>query len=462
MINFNAKENSTTHWCNFLVDFGYLQDKENGIVNFKNFEKSLSVAPKQPLALLKQSNNYSDKDIPIPDELIKLYEAYRPTPLRRAFNLEKNLSTNAKIYYKYEGANISGSHKLNTALAQAFYYKKAGVKHLVTATGAGQWGSAIAYACKLFDLECTIFMVGISLRQKPQRRVMMELYGAKVCESPSNITDVGRNAQLSDPEKIGSLAIATGEAIEMANKNSNAKFAVGSGENSVLLHQTIIGLEAIKQLSEHNESPDYIIGCMGAGSNFGGIALPFMRLFKESGGKCKFIAAEPVACPKLTRGKYAYDINDFSGTTPLSKMFTLGSQYLAPGIHAGGLRYHGTSELLSALYANKYFDAVAIPQTDALRAGLLFSESESILPAAESAHAIASAINIINASPIFSTPPTILINISGHGYFDLLAYDEFKNGKVDDAYPNETMIENSLRALNDFNQKICEYEKYNA
>lgn len=443
-------------WCNSLVDFASLFKDDDQ--KFNKIQKSLNVAPKQPLSLLRQSNNFIDQVIPIPDELKKLYTQYRPTPFCRAFNLEHKLETNAHIYYKFEGANISGSHKLNTALAQAFYYKKAGVKHVVTGTGAGQWGTAIAYACKLFNLKCTVFMVGISLRQKPQRRMIMEAFGATVYESPTDLTETGKKSRLADPLCIGSLAIASGEAIELANNDKHAKYAVGSGENSVLLHQTIIGLEAINQLAAYDELPDYVVACMGTGSNFGGISLPFMRVFKETGHKCRFVAAEPVACPKFTKGKYAYDINDFSGTTPLSKMFTLGSTYLAPSIHAAGLLYHGTSRLLSALYANKEFDAVAIPQNEALQAGLLFAETEGILPAPESAHAIAAAINIIKQSKNSNRPIKILINISGHGNFDLLAYDEFVKGHLDDGYPCDIDIKNSLRMLDEFNKKLQEDE----
>ena len=314
----------------------------------------------------------------------KLYASYRPTLLRRAKALEERLGTRARLYYKFEGANVSGSHKLNTALAQAYYYQKAGVKHLITGTGAGQWGTALAYACQRFGLACTVFMVGISYRQKPQRRTIVELFGGEIHESPSHLTRAGREAQKRDPDRIGSLAVATGEAIELAReKKDTARFAVGSGETCVLLHQTVIGNEAVSQMDELGDFPDYVVACMGAGSNFAGVGMPFLRAGRMRGRTVQLVAAEPLACPKMTRGAYLYDINDFSGTTPVTRMYTLGSSYLAPPIHAGGLRYHGTSAFLSALYASDLFKARALGQVEALKAGALFAETEGIIPAPE-------------------------------------------------------------------------------
>lgn len=440
----SADEIVPTSWYNFMCDYSELLSKEDFDLPAKlSHIKSINVAPKQPLSLMKQSYNTTDREILIPAELREKYLTYRATPLRRAIYLERHLSTNTRIFYKYEGANISGSHKLNTALAQAYYYKKAGVKHMVTATGAGQWGAAIAYACKVFGLECTVFMVNVSLEQKPQRKSIIEMFGAKVHSSPSTLTAVGKNAIHKKNIEWGSLAIATAEAIECA-REMNASFAVGSGENAVLLHQTIIGNEALYQMSLLNEFPEYVVACMGAGSNFAGISLPFMKKdLIQQGKHCRLVAAEPIGCPKLTRGIYAYDINDYSGTTPISKMYTLGSDYIAPPIHAGGLRYHGTSEFLSAMYAKNMFDAQAISQRDAISSGLLFSELEGILPAPESAHAIAAALNIVKEKK----PKSLLINISGHGLYDLAAYNEARTGELSDGAADEKLISNSLGAL---------------
>jgi tryptophan synthase beta chain len=445
-----------THWCNFLYDHPECADREvlslPGVL--KDKARRISVVPQQPLSLARQSNNTTDPLIAIPEKLLSFYEKYRPTPLRRAKQLEERLGVNAHIYYKFEGANISGSHKLNTALAQAYYYSQAGVKHLVTGTGAGQWGTAIAYACSLLSMECTVFMVGTSLRQKPQRALMMTLFGATVHESPSDITKVGQEAIERDPERIGTLAVATGEALELAHQRKGTRFAVGSGENCVLLHQTIIGNEAIAQMDALGEFPDYVVACMGAGSNFGGVGLPFIRAAKEQGRSVRLLAVEPSACPKLTRGKFAYDINDFSGTTPISKMYTLGSRYIPPPIHSGGLRYHGTSPFLSAMYAAKMFDAIAIDQPVALEAGLLLAETENILPAPESAHAIAGAIDLARHHPHNSQPLVILINISGHGLFDLSAYQQYRSGNLDLGRLDEESLKESLRELEEFNGRI--------
>lgn len=431
-------------WYNFIYDHPTLINVGEIHNNYKT--KKVNIAPKQPLSLMKQSFDTETPFIDIPNDLWLKYLTFRPTPLKRALNLENLLSVNAQIYYKYEGANVSGSHKLNTALAQVYYYKLAGAKHIITGTGAGQWGTAIAYACKLFGLKCTVFMVNISLSQKPQRKAMMELMGATVISSPSGYTKVGKNA-LNKNNKLGSLAIATAEAIEMSNQEKYTQFAVGSGENSVLLHQTIIGQEALNQLQKLDVFPDQVIACMGAGSNFAGIGLPLRMHANKFGKNCQLIAAEPVACPKLTRGKYTYEINDFSGTTPISKMYTLGQKFVAPAIHAGGLRYHGTSEFLSAMFHHKMFEASAIKQKEALQAGLLFMETEGILPAPESAHALAVAIQNAKKHPISDKPLNILVNISGHGLFDLAAYDQFQKNILDDDMPSEEMIKISLAEL---------------
>jgi tryptophan synthase beta chain len=330
------------------------------------------------------------------------------------------------------------------------------VKHLITGTGAGQWGTALAYACQRLGLACTVFMVGISYRQKPQRRTIVELFGGEIHESPSHLTRAGREALQRDPGRIGSLAVATGEAIELAReKKDTARFAVGSGETCVLLHQTVIGNEAVKQMEALDDFPDYVIACMGAGSNFAGVGMPFLRAARERGTEVQLVAAEPLACPKMTRGAYLYDINDFSGTTPVTRMYTLGSSYLAPPIHAGGLRYHGTSAFLSALYADDLFQARALRQVEALKAGALFAETEGIIPAPESAYAIAAGLQIAaEAKP--GTSPCILMNISGHGLFDLSAYEQARRGELPDDTPDERMIETSLAGTIERNAEVAE------
>jgi tryptophan synthase beta chain len=436
-----------TAWCNFLHDYPEFLHRDKKKIYLEKKLK-VSITPKQPLSLMKQSFNIHDRNIPIPTELLAYYKAYRPTPFRQAKHLKERLNCNANIYYKYEGANASGSHKLNTALAQVFYYKKAGIKHIVTGTGAGQWGTAIAYACKLFGLKCTIFMVSSSLHQKPLRRTLMELLGAVVHASPSAHTQTGRRITRTHKNHPSSLAIATAEAIELANETQHTQFAVGSGENNVLLHQTIIGEEALLQMRDAEVYPDKVIACMGAGSNFAGICLPIHRFAKENKLECSLIAVEPKACPKLTRGKYAYEINDFSGTTPLSKMYTLGKDYITPEIHAGGLRYHGTSEFLSAMYAEKLFTAKIAGQVESLQAGKLFFETEGILPAPESAHAVFIAIQNAIQHPHNKKPLNILVNISGHGNFDLGAYEQLDKGLINDPLPDEKMIAMSLKNLN--------------
>ena len=442
-----------THWCNILCDFPELYQASMFDPAKKN-KTSVPLGnrlPKQPLSLLKQSHNLNDDSILIPEEIRRNYQVYRPTPFKRAHNLERSLDCKTEIYYKYEGANIAGSHKLNTAIAQVYYYKNAGIQHIVTGTGAGQWGTAIAYACKLFGLKCTVFMVKVSLQQKPMRKTLMELYGATVYESPSQETSLGQRIRKEDPNSHGSLAIATGEAIELISKTENAQFAVGSGENSVLLHQTVIGNEVLNQMDELNIFPDKVYACVGAGSNFCGISFPLLRYAQYHKKTCDFIAVEPVACPKLTRGIYALDVNDFSGMTTFSKMYTLGSSYMAPPIHAGGLRYHGTSEFLSALYDKDMIKACAVSEKASLAAGILFAENEGILPAPESAYAIAAAIADINKNKNLNSK--IVINISGHGLFDLNSYELYKNNMLSNDIPDEHNIESSIEVLKKLNAK---------
>lgn len=410
----------------------------------------------QPFSLARQSLNTADRFIPIPDEVLDLYALYRPTPLRRAVRLEERLGVNARIYYKYEGANLAGSHKLNTALAQTYYYARAGVKRMVSGTGAGQWGTALAYACQLMGLECTVFFVRASLRQKPIRGDMMRLFGAVVHESPSDLTDVGRRAFKDDPAGTGTLAVATGEALAVAAQDSGSRFAVGSGENSVLLHQTVIGQEAVSQMAELGEFPDCVIACMGAGSNFGGVALPVLGAAEDRGRRVRLIAVESTACPKLTRGRYRYDLSDALGTTPITKVYSLGSSYVPPPVYAGGLRHHSAGPLASAMYADGSLEAMAVDQLTSFRAGLLFCEAEGILPAPESAHAVAGMIDIASRHPRQEAPLVILVNISGHGLLDLSAYTGFVAGEIEPVTANEASLSRSLSALEEFNQRIAQ------
>jgi len=447
-----------THWFNILHDRP--QYVTSAVSRSRLAGPVKAAGPgallQQPLALARQSINTADRFIPIPREVLDLYAQYRPTPLRRAARLEERLGANARIYYKYEGANLTGSHKLNTALAQAYYYAQAGVKHLVTGTGAGQWGTAIAYACQLTGLDCTIFWVRSTLRQKPARGEMMRLFGAVVHESPSNLTEVGRRALKEDPAHPGTLGGATGEALALAGADSESRFAVGSGENSVLLHQTVIGQEAVSQLAQLGEFPDCVIACMGAGSNFGGIALPFLGAGKDSGRSVRLVAAESAACPKLTRGRYLYDLSDALGTTPITKIYSLGNTYVPPVVYAGGLRHHSAGPLASAMYADGSVEALAIDQVTSFQAGLLFCETEGILPAPEAAHAVAGMMDVVSRHPRREPPLVVLVNISGHGLLDLGAYRKFADGEIQPVTADEASLSRSLSALEEFNRAIAE------
>jgi tryptophan synthase beta chain len=447
-----------THWFNILhdrpqyVSSALSRSRLAGVAKLEGHGLQLQ----QPLSLARQSLNTADRFIPIPDEVLDLYAQYRPTPLRRAVRLEERLGANARIYYKYEGANLAGSHKLNTALAQAYYYSRAGVKRMVTGTGAGQWGTALAYACKIMDLECEIFWVRSTLRQKPIRGEMMRLFGAIVHESPSDLTEVGRKALKEDPEGIGTLAQAIGEALALAADDPETRFAIGSGENSVLLHQTVIGQEAIAQLDQMGEFPDCVIACMGAGSNFGGVALPLLGAAGDRGRPLRLVAVESTACPKLTRGRYLYDLSDALGTTPITKVYSLGSTYVPPPVYAGGLRHHSAGPLASAMHADGSVEAMAIDQLTSFRAGMLFCETEGILPAPESAHAVAGLMDVVAQHPRNAEPLVVLVNISGHGLLDVAAYRSFASGEIESATVDEASLSQSLSALEDFNRSIAE------
>jgi tryptophan synthase beta chain len=393
------------------------------------------------MALIEQEMTMQ-RYIDIPGEVMDIYKTYRATPLIRAYRLEDKLDTPAKIYYKYEGATPSGSHKFNTAIPQAYYNKAAGMRRISTETGAGQWGTALSIACKMFGLDCTVYMVKISAQQKPYRKSIMETFGAEVFASPSMNTNAGRGILASDPLSPGSLGIAITEAVEDAATHSDTNYSLGSVLNHVALHQTIIGQEAMTQMEMIGEYPDIVIGCCGGGSNFSGIAFPFVKNKLEGKRNTRFLAVEPTACPTLTRGKFAYDYGDTGKMTPIIRMYTLGHGFIPDGIHAGGLRYHGDSPLLSQLCRDGFIDAVAVNQTDVFRAATLFAHTEGILPAPESSHAILVAIEEAEKCKQTGEEKTILFNLSGHGHFDLTAYDAYNSGKIIDVpFSEEKLVE---------------------
>jgi tryptophan synthase beta chain len=395
------------------------------------------LAPLFPMSLILQEVS-TEREIEIPGEVRQIYAQWRPSPLYRARRLEKALDTPAHIYYKYEGVSPAGSHKLNTAVAQAYYNKKDGTRHLATETGAGQWGSALAMACSFFGLDCKVYMVRVSYDQKPYRRALMEVFGASVTASPSNETESGRAILAQHPDSNGSLGIAISEAVEVAAKDPNTKYALGSVLNHVLLHQTVIGLETIEQMALAGDEPDVIIGCTGGGSNFGGLVLPYAgRKIKGQSG-ARIVAVEPAACPSLTRGPFAYDFGDTAHLTPLMKMHTLGSTFIPPGIHAGGLRYHGMAPLVSHVIHLGLAEAVTVHQLDAFAAGIQFARSEGIVPAPEANHAVAEAIAEALRAREEGKQRTILFNLSGHGHFDMQSYIAYQAGKLQNyAYPEE-------------------------
>ena len=389
------------------------------------------LAPLFPMGLILQEVS-QDSYIDIPQPVLDLYKLYRPSPLFRAIRLEKALGTKSRIYYKYEGGSPSGSHKPNTAIPQAFYNSEEGIKKLVTETGAGQWGSALAFACQAFGIELEVFQVAASYLSIPYRKTMMEIYGATVHSSPSERTDIGKKFLSEDPETPGSLGMAISEAIEVAVKDEGTRYALGSVLNHVLLHQTIIGLECLKQLELAEDYPDLVVGCTGGGSNFAGLFTPFARENIKNGKKTTIRPAEPQACPSLTKGKYAYDFGDSVGMAPVVKMHTLGHTFVPDPIHAGGLRYHGMAPLVSAMYEEKLIEAEAIGQKECFEAGQLFAKTEGIIPAPEATHAIASAIRAIKDADQNSKEITVLTAMCGHGHFDMQAYSNFLSGEMVD------------------------------
>jgi len=404
------------------------------------------LAPIFPMEIIKQEVS-TERWIEIPEEVQEIYKLWRPAPVFRAHRLEKALQTPAKIYYKYEGGSPSGSHKTNTSIAQAYYNKQAGIKRLATETGAGQWGSALSMACQFFGLECTIYMVKVSYHQKPYRRSLMQVYGAEVIPSPSDRTNAGRQILAADPDSLGSLGIAISEAVEDAAMREDTNYALGSVLNHVCLHQSVIGLEAKAQLAKVDEYPDVVIGCCGGGSNFAGIGFPFVYDKIREGRKVRVMAVEPAACPTLTKGKFTYDYGDTAKLTPIMNMYTLGHDFMPPGIHAGGLRYHGDSPLVSQLYHDGLIEAKAVTQNGCFEAAILFARNEGILPAPESSHAIRAAIDEALAAKEAGEEKTILFCLSGHGQFDLASYDTYLAGMLEDYEYPEEMIKKSLANL---------------
>jgi tryptophan synthase beta chain len=437
-----AESEIPTHWTNLMPD---LPGAPAPPLRPDTLEPAGpdDLSPIFPMGLIQQEVS-ADPEIEIPDEVRDIYKLWRPTPLLRARRLERALDTPAHLYYKYEGTSPAGSHKPNTAVPQAFYNKQEGVKRLVTETGAGQWGSALAFACQLMTMECVVFMVGSSYDQKPYRRSMMETWGATVHRSPSSETNAGR-AQAAHP--TGSLGIAISEAVEVAAGDEETNYALGSVLNHVLLHQTVIGQESLAQMEKAGEYPDTVIGCVGGGSNFAGIAIPFVRATFREGKKTRFIACEPAACPTLTRGVYRYDFGDTMGMTPLMPMYTLGHDFVPPPVHAGGLRYHGDAPLVCGLVHGGLVEARAFKQNETFEAAVQFARTEGIIPAPEPAHAIRAAIDEALAARESGEERVILFNLCGHGHFDLAAYDAYLAGTLEDPEFSEGEMEEALARL---------------
>ena len=397
--------------------------------------------------LIRQELDNDDREIPIPDEIRDFYKMYRPSPLVRAYCLEKQLQTPAKIYYKFEGNNTSGSHKLNSAIAQAYYAKQQGLRGVTTETGAGQWGTALSMACAYLGLDCKVYMVKCSYEQKPFRREVMRTYGASVTPSPSTETEIGRRILAEHPGTTGSLGCAISEAVEVATSTPGYRYVLGSVLNQVLLHQSVIGLETKTALDKYGIVPDIIIGCAGGGSNLGGLISPFMGEKLRGERDYRFIAVEPASCPSLTRGKFAYDFCDTGKVCPLAKMYTLGSGFIPSPSHAGGLRYHGMSSILSQLYHDGYMEARAVEQTKVFEAAEQFARIEGILPAPESSHAIRVAIDEAVKCRETGEPKTIVFGLTGTGYFDMVAYEKFHNGEMRDFIPTDVQLAESFATL---------------
>ncbi len=434
-----------THWYNVVAD---MQNKPLRMINPGTKEplKPEDLYPLFAEELARQEFNETDTWIEIPEEVRDKYKIYRPSPLVRAYGLEKALDTPAHIYFKNESVSPVGSHKLNSALPQVYYNKLDGTTNLTTETGAGQWGTALSFAGKVFGLEIAVYMVKISYEQKPYRRSLMQTWGAQVIPSPSMSTKSGRKVLTERPNYQGSLGTAISEAIELAMQTPKCKYTLGSVLNHVSLHQTIIGLEAEKQMEMAGEYPDIVIGCFGGGSNFSGISFPFLRHVMKGDKKTRFIAAEPASCPKLTRGAFKFDFGDEAGYTPLIPMYTLGHNFTPANIHAGGLRYHGAGSIVSQLKKDNLVEAVAIPQLETFEAGVLFAQTEGIIPAPESTHAIASAIREANKAKEEGSQRVILFNLSGHGLVDMSAYDQYLAGDLKNYEVSDSEIEKFLQS----------------
>ncbi len=426
-----------TQWYNIAPDI------PNGLQPPLDPETNEPMGPEKlavvfPMSLLEQEMS-GQRWIDIPEEVLDIYRIWRPSPLVRAYSLERALGTKAKIYYKNESVSPNGSHKPNSAVAQAYFNKKEGVTRLATETGAGQWGSALAFATHKFGMECKVYMVRVSFDQKPYRKAMMQTYGASVVPSPSTDTNTGRAILEKDPNTPGSLGIAISEALEDAATTEGTKYSLGSVLNHVIHHQTIVGLEAKKQMEIAGDYPDVVIGCCGGGSNFAGLAVPFVADCIE-GKKVRFVGVEPASCPTMTKGKLTYDFGDTGQTTPLISMYTLGHDFIPPGIHAGGLRYHGMSPIVSALVREGIIEPISVPQLECFEAGVLFAQTEGIIPAPETCHAVRGAV--IEATRDLNEPKTILFNLSGHGLLDMSAYDQFFAGQLHNyEYPAEAIAE---------------------
>jgi tryptophan synthase beta chain len=405
-----------------------------------------ALAPLFPMELIKQEVS-TEKWVAIPERVREIYTLWRPTPLYRAYGLEKALDTPAKIYYKYEGVSPAGSHKPNTAVPQAYYNAQEGVRKITTETGAGQWGTALSFACGLFGIACEVYMVKVSYNQKPYRRIVMNTYGATVHASPSTRTEAGRQILAEHPDSPGSLGIAISEAVEKAASDPETKYALGSVLNHVLMHQTVIGLEALKQMEKAGDLPDVVVAPFGGGSNFAGIAFPFLRLNLEEGKSIRCIASEPASCPKLTRGIFRYDFGDSVGMTPLIPMYTLGHNFVPSPIHAGGLRYHGAGAIVSQLLKDNLIEARSHYQRECFEAGLLFARTEGIVPAPEANHAIATVIQEANRAREEGRTKTILFNLCGHGNFDMAAYEAYLSGQLVDEEVTTAQIERSLSEI---------------
>lgn len=404
------------------------------------------LTPLFPMELIKQEVT-RERYVEIPEEVRDIYKIWRPTPLFRAHRLEKFLDTPAKIYYKYEGVSPAGSHKPNTAVPQAYYNKKEGVKRITTETGAGQWGSALSFACNIFGIELEVYMVKISYQQKPYRKAMMNTWGAKVYASPTDNTESGRKILAGDPNSPGSLGIAISEAVERAAMDPDTKYALGSVLNHVLLHQTIVGQEALLQMEKAGDLPDIVIAPFGGGSNFAGLTFPFLRLNFTEGKKIRCIAVEPASCPKLTKGEFRYDFGDTVGLTPLIPMYTLGHSFVPASIHAGGLRYHGAGAIVSQLLKDRLIEASALQQLECFEAGVAFAKTEGILPAPEATHGIAEVFRQAKQAKIEGKSKTILFNLCGHGYLDLGAYEDYLSGKLKDHEISDTEVKKYISEL---------------